>query len=215
MTNQRTALVVDDHPLVARGIATFLQSHCNFDDVLTVYSSDEFWSRIDLTSPPTLIVLDFWLPCGDSLMLLGQLKVKCPSTPILVISADDDIAVQKKVVAAGAHGFINKQEEADIFAHAVAILLSGNTWFTDTTQKRTPINQSKELTLTASELGLTPRQGEILAMIIQGLPNKRIAQLLSLSEQTIKEHVSGILSRMGVSNRIEAITKLRGKRFEQ
>jgi DNA-binding NarL/FixJ family response regulator len=214
MTTQKTALVIDDHPLVARGIAAFLQSHCGFDDVRAVHSSDELWSRIDLTSPPTLIVLDFWLPCGASLILLDQLKIKCPSTPILVISADDDIAVQKKVVVAGAHGFINKQEEIGIFVQAVANLLSGKTWFTNTNQKSTPTNQSRELTLTTSELGLTPRQGEILAMIIQGLPNKRIAQLLLLSEQTVKEHVSGILSRMGVSNRIEAITKLRGKRFE-
>ncbi len=214
MTTQKTALVIDDHPLVARGIAAFLQSHCGFDDVQTITNTEELWRRINLTSPPTMIVLDFWLPDGASLMLLNQLKIQCPATPILVVSADDDVAVQSKVQVAGAHGFIHKQEDTAIFVQAVTSLLNGKTWFIHTNQQRSPTNQPKELAITANELGLTTRQGEILAMIIQGSPNKRIANELNLSEQTVKEHVSGILGRLGVTNRIEAITKLRGKRLE-
>jgi DNA-binding NarL/FixJ family response regulator len=212
--NQKKALVIDDHPLVARGIAEFLKSHCGFDDVLAINNSDELWSTIHLESPPAMILLDFWLPDGTTLKLLNELKIKCPTTPILVVSADDDIAVQRKVQVAGAHGFINKQESTVIFVQAVSNLLSGQTWFANTTQPKAPNNHSRELAVTAEELGLTARQGEILTLILNGLPNKRIAQKLSLSEQTVKEHVSGILSRLGVSNRIEAITKLRGNRLE-
>lgn len=214
MTIQKNALVIDDHPLVARGIAAFLESHCGFKDVLTVTNIDELWSNIDLNNPPTMVVLDFWLPDGASLTLLNQLKTQYPTTLILVVSADDDVTVQGKVEVAGAHGFINKQESTDVFVQAVASLLSGNTWFANANQQNKHAHQSKELAITPLELGLTARQGEILAMIIKGLPNKRIAQTLSLSEQTVKEHVTGILSRLGVSNRIEAITKLRGKRLE-
>ncbi|MGB2832401.1 MAG: response regulator transcription factor [Methylotenera sp.] len=214
MTIQKNALVIDDHPLVARGIAAFLESHCGFEDVLTITNIDELWSNIELTNPPTMVVLDFWLPDGASLTLLNQLKTQYPTTLILVVSADDDVAVQSKVEVAGAHGFINKQEATDVFVQAVASLLSGNTWFANANQQNKHANQYKELAITPFELGLTARQGEILAMIIKGLPNKRIAQTLSLSEQTVKEHVTGILSRLGVSNRIEAITKLRGKRLE-
>ena len=214
MTIQKNALVIDDHPLVARGIAAFLESHCGFEDVLTITNIDELWSNIDLTNPPTMVVLDFWLPAGASLTLLNQLKTQYPKTLILVVSADDDVAVQSKVEAAGAHGFINKQEATDVFVQAVASLLSGNTWFANANQQNKHAHQSKELAITPFELGLTARQGEILAMIIKGLPNKGIAQTLSLSEQTVKEHVTGILSRLGVSNRIEAIAKLRGKRLE-
>lgn len=210
MTILNTALVIDDHPLVARGIAAFLQSHCGFDHVQAVTNTEELWHHIDLTSQPAMIVLDFWLPDGASLSLLNQLKLKFPLTRMLVMSADDDIAVQNKVQATGAHGFINKQEVPDVFMQAVTALLAGKTWFKNTTHAHQP----KELAITADELGLTARQGEILAMIIKGLPNKRIAQVLSLSEQTVKEHVSGILGRLGVSNRIEVITKLRGKRLE-
>lgn len=214
MPTQKTALVIDDHPLVARGIADFLHSHCGFDDVQAATNSEELWGNIDLTSPPMMIVLDFWLPNGASLVLLSQLKTQCPATPILVMSADDDIAVLHKVQAAGAHGFIHKQEATDVFVQAVASLLNGKTWFNNSNQQKTPTNQPKELVITADDLGLTTRQGEILAMIIQGLPNKRIARELKLAEQTVKEHISGILNRLGVKNRIEVITKLRGRRLE-
>ena len=131
-----------------------------------------------------------------------------------MVSADDDSVVQKKVKLAGAHGFMHKQESTDIFMQAVTCLLSGKTWFSHTQHPINHLKQPNELAITAEELGLTTRQGQILAMIIQGMPNKRIAQVLSLSEQTVKEHVSGILNRLGVNNRIGAITKLRGKRLE-
>ena len=205
----KTAVVIDDHPLVARGIADFLKSHCGFTCVHTISSTADFWAIIGNISPVAMIVLDFWLPDGASLALLGQIRARHPSLPVLIMSADDDLAVQDKVQAAGAHGFINKQEPPEIVVQAVMALLNNQLWF----KKATYPHIVKELVISAAELGLTARQGEILAMIMQGLPNKRIAQALNVSEQTVKEHVSGILERMGVHNRIEAITKLRGRKL--
>lgn len=66
----------------------------------------------------------------------------------------------------------------------------------------------------AAELGLTPRQGEVLAMLLLGLPNKRIARALNVTEATVKEHVTGILGRLGVANRVEAILRLHGRAIE-
>jgi DNA-binding NarL/FixJ family response regulator len=214
VTTLKKALVIDDHPLVARGIGGFLSSHCNFDDVREVTNIDEVWRSIDVADPPSLIVLDFWLSNNVSLQLLAELKMKLPSTPILVMSADGDMVVQQKVFAAGAHGFIHKQEPVTAFVEVVYKLLSGKKCFEGLTKESLSTDLPKELSVTAFELGLTDRQGEILGMILKGFPNKRIAQQLSISEQTVKEHVSGILSRLGVGNRIEIITKLRGKRLE-
>ncbi len=210
MSIQNTAIVIDDHPLVARGVAAFLQSHCAFNSVFTADNQAQLWQLVDINHPPMLIVLDFWLQSGVSLDLLSQIKQSLPSTIILVVSADDDIAVQHKVQLAGGHGFIHKQANTDVFIQAVSSLMRHQTWFKPSSYHHQP----KELTITAIELGLTVRQGEVLGMIMQGLPNKRIANALAVSEQTIKEHISGILSRMGVKNRIEVITKLRGKRLE-
>lgn len=214
MTTQQTAIVIDDHPLVARGIADFLSSHCAFTQVTAVTDIESFWKHLKTSSLPAIVVMDFWLPAGASLPLLSELKTKYPQLPILVISADDNFAVETKVRNAGAHGFLNKQEEPEMFLHAITAILGGNTWFHAAERQSQPKYQSNELPITAAELGLTARQGEILALVIQGLPNKRIARELNLAEQTVKEHVSGILERLEVNNRIALITKLRGKKLE-
>lgn len=70
-----------------------------------------------------------------------------------------------------------------------------------------------ERVVAPSDLGLTLRQGDVLALVLRGLSNKHIAAMLSLSESTVKEHVTGILQRLGVGNRVHAITFLRGRRL--
>lgn len=207
-----SAYVIDDHPLVARGIAEFLRSLYLFENVFAFFSVEALWQRV-AEATPQLIVVDFWLPDGAALPLLKMLRESCPHAALLVMSADDDSSIIEKVRAAGANGFIHKQEAPEVFSQAVSALMQGMLWFPATSQaQKNPLQ--KEISITPRELGLTPRQGEILTMIIQGMPNKRIANTLDLSEQTVKEHVTGILKRLGVSNRIEIMTKLRGKRLD-
>ncbi|MBS3955413.1 MAG: response regulator transcription factor [Methylomicrobium sp.] len=214
MTNTTSALVLDDHPLSASGIADFLLSHCGFDAARSLSNVADFWAALDSAKPYSLAVVDFWLPDGASLSLLVELKLRCPSTRLLVISADDNTAVLDKVRIAGADGFLHKQESPDVFGQAVAALLQGDSWFHGGTPFAGREFSNKELPVTAAELGLTARQGQVLAMMLKGLPNKRIALNLSLSEQTVKEHMTGILARLGAHNRIEVITMLRGRRLE-
>jgi len=191
VTNRTSALVLDDHPLSANGIADFLLSHCGFGAVRSVSNVAEFWAALDPINPPTLAMMDFWLPDGASLGLLAELKQRCPTIRLLAISADDAAAGLDKVRLAGADGFLHKQESPDVFGRAVAALLQGDSQFAG---REFP---NKDLPVTAAELGLTVRQGQVLAMMLKGLPNKRIALNLSLSEQTVKEHVTGILERLG------------------
>ncbi len=212
MKNPEWAAVVDDHPLVAHGIADFLVTHCGFDRAQPVSTVAEFWILLDTEAPPALAVIDFWLPDGVSLPLLAQIKQRRPNLRVLAISADDGQAIAEKVAAAGADGFIHKQATPSAFADAVKAIMAGNTWFCG--QSAGTLPAARELPVTAAELGLTPRQGQVLAMMLKGLPNKRIALNLSLSEHTVKEHVTGILERLGAKNRIEVITKLRGRSLE-
>lgn len=208
-----SVLVIDDHPLVARGIADYLQSHCGFTAAVAVNHSDDLWPHLQ-ADMPALFVVDFWLKCGASLALLHRLREQCPNTPILVISADADSAVLEKVRSSGAQGFLLKQEQPEVFARAVATLLAGESYYGESTASYANDLSNRQLPISAQELGLTQRQGQVLAMMLKGLPNKRIANQLSLSEQTVKEHVTGILQRLGARNRIEVITKLRGRRLE-
>lgn len=214
LINEHSALVVDDHPLVARGIADYLRTHCELDRVDAICGAAGLWANIGQFGAPTLALVDFWLPEGTALPTLARLRGEYPATRLMVISGDDDPAVRDKVRRLPVDGFLLKQAEPTVFAQAVAAVLRGDAWFDEAPVAIHTVGEARNLPLSPAELGLTPRQGEVLALMLKGLPNKRIAQTLSLTEQTVKEHVSGILDRLGVRNRIELITRLGGKRVD-
>lgn len=203
------ALVVDDHPLVAGGIAAFLNTHCGYQQIYVAASRRECDSLIAEKGPPQLLVLDFWLPDGTALQLIQKLPQENPHIRLLVISGDENNNVQHKAREMGAHGFVHKHDSPQIFQQAVKALQNGQFWFPEAAE---PALLSSS-TASYQEFGLTQRQGEVLAMMLRGFSNKRIAMTLALSEPTVKEHMTSILSKLGVNNRVEAITLLQGRRF--
>ncbi|MCK7425392.1 response regulator transcription factor [Enterobacter bugandensis] len=204
---QNYALVVDDHPLVASGIANFLTSHCQFKQASVVTNEEDCYRQIRDNGPPRLLVIDFWLSSGTALKLLKEVKQHYPQVRFLVVSGDDNNDIWQKVHAAGGHGFVLKSEPPEMFSRAVCALLDNLTWFPE--RNDFPVESNNEK---LSKFNLTPRQIDVLNMIMRGLPNKRIAAQLSISEPTVKEHISNILKKIGVNSRVEAITLLHGKR---
>ena len=204
---QNYALVVDDHPLVASGIANFLISHCHFKQASLVTNEEDCYRQIRDNGPPRLLVIDFWLSSGTALKLLKEVKQHYPQVRFLVVSGDDNNDIWQKVHAAGGHGFVLKSEPPEMFSRAVCALLDNLTWFPE--RNDFPVESNNEK---LSKFNLTPRQIDVLNMIMRGLPNKRIAAQLSISEPTVKEHISNILKKIGVNSRVEAITLLHGKR---
>jgi DNA-binding NarL/FixJ family response regulator len=211
--NDQNVLVVDDHPLVARGIADFIQFACGFNQSFVATSTGEFWDLLRKEPDIALAVIDFWLPEGASLALISECKTTYPDLPLLVMSADDSPYLQTKVKGIGANGFLLKNESPEKFVEAVNLLRHGKNRFFNKYHLNGDVFYKHELLISAKELGLTQRQGEVLMLILEGHPNKRIAQILELSENTVKEHITGILEKLGVRNRIELITKLHGKRI--
>lgn len=212
--NIEYALVVDDHPLVVRGVAEYLISHCGYPSVHSVADGDACMAFIADNGAPNLVIIDFWLADGAAPPLVKALSDHCPATRLLVMSGDDGVGIDAQARDAGAHGFIHKNESPETFARAVTALRRGKTWFPDVDPASAAILRSRrELLISPADLGLTRRQGEVLAMMLKGLPNKRIAMALNVTEQTVKEHVSSILQKLGASNRVEAIALLHGRRL--
>ena len=206
-------LVVDDHPLVARGFAEYMLTACGVGRVEIARNGAECMQRIVDEGAPELAVIDFWLPEGAADALLAELRVRCPHTRLLVVSGDDDPAVVEHARQAGANGYLHKQAPPEVFSQAVAALRAGGGHFCEFGAPTTP-SVPRELPVRAQELGLTERQGQVLGMMLRGLPNKRIALDLAISEQTVKEHVTNILARLGVANRMEAIDRMRGRKID-
>lgn len=210
------ALIVDDHPLVAQGFAHYLLTHSGFASALIARNEQECLDTIETHGSPALAIVDFWLTDGTALSLLNQLTSRCSNTRLLVVSGDDDNAISKLIQLvrnAGAHGFLHKQATPESFSEAVAMLQMGKTCFTPEPDSILAHTSKRDIPIEAKDLGLTKRQGEVLNLILRGLPNKRIARDLNISEQTVKEHMTNILTRLGVTSRLEVINLLRGKKL--
>jgi len=207
-------LILDDHPLVASGIAHFLKS-IRPDLNIELAGSWLAGERVMQTrGQPELLIADIWLEDGNSLQQLPAWHARFHGTPWLAISGDDDPATAHRALQAGADGFVHKQAWPGEFGLAVTALLQGGRYVpaqlpTDLQQRQS----LKDWAVTPAELGMTERQGQILALLLRGLSNKRIAIGLDIAESTVKEHVTAILQRLGVRTRVEAITHLRGRRL--
>ncbi len=215
MSDTNYALICDDHPLVGRGLRELLKDHPLFASIACTSSEIECLQYIAAHGVPAIVVADFWLADDSSEHLIQQLTINWPELPILMMSSDDDPVVQIKCQQWGAKGFISKQASPGVIREAVSALIEGLGWFMPLNDQAiaSPIRKN-QWPITALELGLTVRQGQILAMIIEGLPNKRIAQNLSVTEATVKEHVTGVLQKLSVKTRVEAIAKLKDRCFK-
>lgn len=208
------AIVLDDHPLVGRGMAQYLGSVLPELEVAMATQ----WREVPLLSVqrgcPRLLMADVWLAEGPCLDALTAWRQGCADTVWLAVSGDDDPTVVDRVRAAGARGFVHKKATPETFGAAIRTVLEGRSWFEPASSGEAAGGAQRSWSVSPRELGLTPRQGEILALVLRGLPNKRIASQLDITESTVKEHVTGILERLGVRSRVEAITLLRGRRLE-
>lgn len=214
MPGARYALVVDDHPLVARGMSEFLRLHPGLTDAVCVGTTQDALRTVAAQGSPTLALLDFWLADGVTTHFIRDLLALAPQVRVLMVSGDSHPAILLKAQGSGAHGFVHKQQSPEVFAAAATAVLQGGTWFEPMPATDDATAMSRDIPLAPADLGLTPRQGQILSHVLEGQPNKHIAGTLNLSEHTVKEHVTAILGKLGVRNRVEAIARLRGVRLD-
>jgi DNA-binding NarL/FixJ family response regulator len=161
-----------------------------------------------------LIVLDLTLPRSDGFELLSELRRDWPGIPLLVLSATHDRATVERALDLGAMGFIPKTANTRVLIDALRLVLSGGIFVppdcpgTGSARPR--------VTARAEDLGLTLRQSDVLRLLVQGKPNKLICRDLSLSEGTVKVHVSAILRALNVHTRTQVVIELarRGVRLD-
>lgn len=210
----RYALVIDDHPLTAMGVSEFLKQF-GLSEVHAVADAGEGLQCMAGRGSPHLAIVDFWLGASAGTDVVREIRTLAPACRVLMTSGDTHGAIALKARAAGAHGFVLKSQPPQVLEQAVAALLRGETWFPAAPLAPQPPGGAHAIRMTAAELGLTPRQAQVLDLVLRGLPNPSIARLLHLSPHTVKEHVAGALQRLGVHSRIDAITRMQGIALEQ
>jgi len=190
-------LIVDDHALFRTGLKMILMQ---IGDAREVSEADSIKQAFNFSeSGVDIILLDVHMPGLNGIDGIKPIRDRFNSIPIIVLSASDEPSLMASARELGASGFINKATQAEKMVKSITKVLNGGSCFEDeigTTEG------GAEKTLSGQ---LTARQIEVLIHLCEGKPNKLIARELEMSENTVRVHVSAILTALGASNRTEAM----------
>ena len=206
-------LVVDDHVLIREALRGVLRE-LKGDAAVVIEAADsrQAMRQIEQNRDVKLILLDLALPDRDGFEMLSELGVRYPTISVVVLSGYHDRDRVRKALDLGALGFIPKSAQREVMLSAFNLIFAGGVYIppeilgrhesaTGEQAEPTPLNRR----VIGSELGLTERQIEVLALMMQGKSNKAICRALELAEPTVKIHVSAILKALKVTNRTEAV----------
>jgi len=211
-------LIVDDHPLIREGLANVLRELDNDLTVIEAESGDEALAALEREQGIALVLLDLVLPGADGLSLLTQVRDNRPEVPVVVLSGKDSPHIVRQAIDSGAMGFITKRSATSVLVSALRLVLSGAVYIppqalaASDTPPLDPAWEGQHVATgrhpTLAELGLTERQVEVLAHMVQGKPNKVICRDLGLAEGTVKTHITAILRALNVTSRTQALFAL-------
>jgi DNA-binding NarL/FixJ family response regulator len=218
-------LLVDDHPLILSALQTVIKGLGDDVSVLGCGSAVEARAALQQDASFDLVLLDLSLGDADGFEVLTELRATYPSLPLVVVSASDRTSDVIRAIDLGAMGFVPKRSSNDQLFEALRMVMSGGLYVPpmmlgldapppegDTVPDvmrpvRSASNQSgyQKAPLSLEAVGLTPRQSDVLALLLQGKPNKLIARELNVSVETVKDHVAAVLRALGVSSRTQAV----------
>ncbi|MBZ0329482.1 response regulator transcription factor [Halomonas sp. ANAO-440] len=201
-------LIADDHPLFREAIARVVGAGFPGSELL---ETENLEATLALTADEEdldLILLDLNMPGMSGLTGLIQLRNESPTIPVAIISAEEDKSVMLQAVSCGAVGFLTKSSPKEQLIKAITQILEGNIYLPSDIMRasNTRPQEPNERSITPEQLEtLTRKQLQVLEHMTRGESNKMIAYHLNIAETTVKAHVSAILRKLGVSNRVQAI----------
>jgi DNA-binding NarL/FixJ family response regulator len=197
-------VIADDHPLFRGALREAVSGLFATAKIAEAGSFDDAAALLDRDGEVDLVLLDLAMPGVRGFSGLMYLRAQYPSVPVVVVSANDDPAVIRRCMDFGASGFIPKTLGVEQMRSAIARVLEGGVW-TPPDVDLSAGADSETSDLMARLATLTPQQVRVLMMLSEGLLNKQIAYALSVSEATVKAHVSAILQKLGVESRTQAV----------
>jgi NarL family two-component system response regulator LiaR len=194
-------LIVDDHAMLRRGLVTFLLSFGDLELVGEAANGVEALRLCDEVQPD-VVLMDLVMPEMDGSTATRAIRQRHPQVQVIALTSFREEELVQGALEAGAIGYLLKNASADELADAIRAAHAG---------RPTLAPEAAEALIHAAThppaLGqdLTPREREVLALMVEGLRNAEIAERLTVSPSTVKFHVSRILSKLGVSSRTEAV----------
>jgi len=202
-------LVVDDHTLFRRGIAAVLTNQENLEvagEALDGLEAIEKAKKI----APDVILMDLNMPRCSGLEAIQALQTEMPQVNILVLTVSENEADLFAAMKFGARGYVLKNTEPDELIHAILHIAQGGVIVSPLMATKL-LTEFKDLSagvekesIPGTEADLSPREGEVLQLVAQGASNKKIADSLFISENTVKTHLRNIMEKLHLANRSQA-----------
>jgi DNA-binding NarL/FixJ family response regulator len=195
-------LIGDDHPLFCAGIRHVLAQLGSQRDPVEIFeasSHDDVVEQATKHSDFSLVLLDLYMPGRNGLAALESLTRQFPALPIVVLSASENRADMVRAFDHGALGFVPKSSSVPVILGALRLVLAGGIYVPPAMIRGKPDGEVIDRTS-----GLTPRQADVLACVVEGKSNKCIAAELNLTEATVKAHITAVFKTLKVTNRMQA-----------
>lgn len=193
-------LVADDHPVVRSGIKDELAKHADLVLVGEAVNGDQAY-ELARSLKPDVLLLDINMPGLQPVRVVRELAKLDSGPQILVLSAYGDVEYVFEMLKAGVDGYLLKDEEPGRIAEGIRAVAAGQTWLSAAVAESIVEGTLRE----GKPRQLSQREEEVLSLMAKGLGNEAIAEQLSISEGTVKNHVSNLYSKLGVGSRAEAV----------
>jgi DNA-binding NarL/FixJ family response regulator len=197
-------LHADDHPMFREGLRFFLKL---LDPQVVILEASNFQAALDklaLEGPVDLLLLDLQMPGTGELEGFFAIRRRYPALPIVIVSGVNDTRLLRTLLEGGARGFIPKFASSEMLMDGLRKVLAGEVFVPDTLFLPAA-SPSRD-----GEAGLlTDRQLQILPLLADGMPNKRIADALGVTEGTVKQHLKELFRRLSARNRTQAVNEAR------
>lgn len=197
-------LLIDDHAMFREGLMLTIAHLAPALDICPVASGNEAIATLESRSDISCVIMDYYLPDIGGSALLKRLRQLRPGIRILVMSASEDPQDRDRAMMAGARGFLHKSANSQSLLSALAQIQMPQSL---DAHLRPPLptpahgHPTDEVALLSE---LTPRQGDVLRLMCDGMANREISAHLGVAEKTVKTHITAILATLGVPNRTQA-----------
>ena len=224
-------LLIDDHPLILSALKTVIEGLGDDVNVVGADSAAAARQALQAHTDFNLVLLDLQLGDASGFDVLDEFRAAYPALPVVVISASDRASDVIRSIDQGAMGFVPKRNSTELLAQALKLVMAGGIYVPPMSlgseaapaavpappvrvaPGQTKLQQIQDQALASNYqsatglegLALTPRQTDVLALLLQGKPNKLIARELGVSVETIKDHVAAVLKALGVNSRTQAV----------
>ncbi len=208
-------LLADDHPIVREGLRAVLETQADFEIIAEAANGEEVL-RFAQEARPDIILLDLEMPLMDGVEAIRRLRQRAASPRVIVFTAFDNDERIIHAVQAGANGYLLKGAPREEIFNAIRVTLEGGSLLQPVVASKLLRHMEQHsLPAISSDAGeqrmsyyepLTKRELEVLTLLAKGMPNKEIAAHLVITERTAKFHVTSIISKLGATNRTEAVS---------